>query len=155
MGLKIAAVMFILMAGMAGIGYWYYNDSQAKMAVLVKNAANAETASKISEQALVSMKKDYARVTEELNSVNSKFSQIRTQNSVLAKKLQKLDDLGEAAIAKTESIQRAINGGTKNAGRCFEILSGSPFTVREKEAKDAKSFNKECPWLWPGNTSTQ
>ena len=135
MGLKIAAVMFILMAGMVGIGYWYYNDSQAKMAVLVENAANAETASKISEQALVSMKKDYDRVTEELNSVNSKFSQIRTQNSVLAKKLQKLDDLGEIAIAKTAAIQRAINGGTKNAGRCFEILSGDPLTTKEKEAR--------------------
>tara|TARA_B100000780_G_scaffold206461_1_gene146929 strand:+ start:5212 stop:5676 length:465 start_codon:yes stop_codon:yes gene_type:complete len=151
MGLKIAAVMFILMAGMVGIGYWYYNDSQAKMAVLVENAANAETASKLSEQALESMKKDYAKVTEQLNIVNTKFSEIRTQNNVLAKKLQTFNDLGEIAIAKTSSIERAVNTGTLNAGRCFEILSGNTLTIKEKEAKNAKAFNKECPWLWPGN----
>ena len=94
------------------------------------------------------------KVNTQLKKVSSDFADIRNQNSKLAQKLETID-LGILAFNKPKSIERAINGGTKNAGRCFEILSGSPFTVREKEAKDAKSFNKECPWLWPGNTSTQ
>jgi hypothetical protein len=45
-------------------------------------------------------------------------------------------------------VQRLINGGSKNAGRCFELLSGSPLTEKEKNAKTDKSFNNECPWLY-------
>ena len=100
------------------------------------------------------IQKDMKKVNTQLKKVSSDFADIRNQNSKLAEKLESID-LGILAINKPKSIERAINGGTKNAGRCFEILSGSPFTIREKEAKDAKSFNKECPWLWPGNTSTQ
>lgn len=149
--------MLIVIALLGGVGYGayaYYKDSQARIATLTTNNAKLDGAIKTSEAAIASIQKDMKKVNTQLKKVSSDFADIRNQNSKLAQKLETID-LGILAFNKPKSIERAINGGTKNAGRCFEILSGSPFTVREKEAKDAKSFNKECPWLWPGNTSTQ
>ncbi len=154
--IKLYAMLIVIaLLGGAGYGaYAYYKDSQARIATLTTNNAKLDGAIKSSEAAIASIQKDMKKVNTQLKKVSSDFADIRNQNSKLAEKLESID-LGILAINKPKSIERAINGGTKNAGRCFEILSGSPFTVREKEAKDAKSFNKECPWLWPGNTSTQ
>ena len=40
-------MMGVLMAAMAGLGYWYYNDTQKKMAILHENNAKLETATKV------------------------------------------------------------------------------------------------------------
>jgi len=155
MGMKLTMIMMALLVAMGLAFSWYYNDTQQRMKILIENVAKAETAVNLSEQALTSMKKNYEKANEQLNVVNSKFALIRVQNSVLASKLAKMDDLGLLAVEKTEKIKNAVNRGTNNAGRCFELLSGAPLNDKEKEAKDAKTFNKECPWLWSGNTATQ
>ena len=46
MGLKLVGVMMIVMAAMAGIGYWYYTDTQKTMRILVANEAKATQAAK-------------------------------------------------------------------------------------------------------------
>ena len=62
-------------------------------------------------------------------------------------KLEKID-LEAAAIANAEGIERAVNAGTVNAGRCFELLSGAELNEKERTAKNDIAFNKECPWLY-------
>jgi len=34
MGAKLALVMFVLMCAMGGGAYWYYNDTQERIAIL-------------------------------------------------------------------------------------------------------------------------
>ena len=155
MGMKLTMIMMALLVAMGLAFSWYYNDTQQRIKILIENVTKAETAVNLSEQALTSMKENYKKASEQLNIVNNKFALIRVQNSVLASKLAKMDDLGLLAVEKTEKIENAVNRGTNNAGRCFELLSGAPLNDKEKEAKDATTFNKECPWLWSGNTATQ
>lgn len=150
--MKLAGLLFLMMLGMAGIGYWYYNDSQARMAILQENNAKLNTAVQISEQAVASLQADIQRANEQLKVVNQEFAAIRAQNNVLANKLAK-HDLAVLGSDKPSLVEKMINRGTVNAGRCFELLSGAPLTDEEKEAKDGKSFNRECPWLWPGSTA--
>ena len=33
-GLKIAALMLVVMGVVGGVGYWYYNDTQKRLAIL-------------------------------------------------------------------------------------------------------------------------
>ena len=54
-------------------------------------------------------------------------------------------DFGQLAVAKPESIARAINLGTTRALRCIEIASGAPLTEEEKRANTPSEINKECP----------
>ena len=147
MGAKLAIVMFMLLLGAGGIGYWYYNDTQARMAILQENNAKLNTAVELNEQTISSLENDYAKASDELASLNEAYTAIRRQNQRLADKLQEID-LTAAAIANAEGIERAVNRGTENAGRCFELLSGAELNDKERNAENGIAFNKECPWLY-------
>jgi len=137
----------ILIMGLGG--YLYYNDTQKRMAILIENNAQLEIAVATNEQAIASLQADYAAAQAENQRINAEYAEIRRQNNRLSSRLSEID-LGLIAAEKPDSIERAVNRGTVNAGRCFEILSGSPLTETESNATDGESFNKECPWLWPG-----
>ena len=147
MGMKLAGVMFLIMCAMGGIGYWYYNDTQERMAILQENNAKLEIAVATNEEALESLQADYASAQNEIASLNDAYTAIRRQNQRLADKLQEID-LTAAAIANAEGIERAVNRGSENAGRCFELLSGAELTEKERTAENDIAFNKECPWLY-------
>lgn len=154
MGLKLAGIMLIVMCAMGGLGYWYYNDTQEKLATLHENNAKLETAVAISEETVSTLRADFAKANEELQKVNNEFRDIRAQNNVLSKKLAK-HDLSELGSKKPGLVGRIINNASQKAGRCFEILSGAELTEKEIGAKNGKAFNSECPWLWSGNTVTK
>lgn len=132
---------------MGGIGYWYYTDTQKTIAVLTENNAKLEMAVATNEETIATMAADFAAANAELKRVNTEFAAIRQQNNRLASKLADFD-LGLLAANKPESIERAVNRGSANAGRCFELLSGADLTEDEKNAENGESFNKECPWLY-------
>jgi septal ring factor EnvC (AmiA/AmiB activator) len=147
MGAKLAIVMFMLLLGAGGIGYWYYNDTQERLAILTSNNAKLNTAVELNEQTISSLEQDYAKASGELATLNEQYTSIRRQNQQLADKLQEID-LTAAAIANAEGIERAVNRGTENAGRCFELLSGADLTDKERNAANGIAFNKECPWFY-------
>lgn len=136
----------ILIMGLGG--YWYYTDSQKKMGRLIENNAQLEIAAQINEDTISSLQADYAAAQEETRRVNTAYIEIRRQNNRLSEKLADTD-LGMLAAERPDSIERAVNRGTTNAGRCFELLSGAPLTEEEQNATTSSAFNQECPWLWP------
>jgi len=147
MGMKLAGVMAFLMFVVGGMFYWYYNDTQERMAILNENNAKLEVAIQTSEAAVKQLQIDYKRASEELSKVNEEFANIRRQNQVLADKLSN-HDLGNLAQNKPALVEKVISGATTKANRCFELLSGATLTDKEREATNGKSFNSECPWLF-------
>lgn len=147
--MKLSGILFVVILVMGGIGYWYYNNTQERIATLTANNAKLETATQLQEQAIESLQADYAAAQEENRRINEAYAEIRRQNDRLSNKLADMD-LGLLAAERPDSIERAVNRGTVNAGRCFELLSGAPLTEEELNATSGESFNKECPWLWPG-----
>lgn len=140
------------MLAMGGAFKWYYDDTQERIAILNENNAKLETAVAISEEAISTLQADFAKANEELNRVNTEFAAIRAQNNVLADKLAR-HDLAVLGAGKPGLVERLINRGTVNAGRCFELLSGAQLTDKEKEATSGEAFNNECPWLWTNNST--
>ena len=132
---------------MGGLGYWYYTDTQKTIAVLTENNAKLNVAVATNEDTIAVMAADFKKANEEITRVNAEFAATRQQNNILSDKLAK-HDLEILASQRPDSIERLINGGSANAGRCFELLSGSPLTEKEKNAKNEKAFNNECPWLF-------
>jgi len=151
MGLKIAIVSFIIMSTMAGGMYWYYTDTQERMAILIANEASAKIAAQTAEATNQALLEDIKAANDTVAKLNTDFANIRQQNTVLADKLRK-HDLGVLGSAKPGLVEKIVDSATVKAGRCFELLSGSPLTTKEKEATNAKQFNSECPWLWPSST---
>lgn len=146
-------LILMLLAG-AGGAYTYVTNLQKTSEIHRLNAERLEVAVAQNEEALRVQKENYEALQKNLEEVNEEFQAARAQNGVLTTKLAE-HDLNALAAERPDSITRLVNRGTKNAGRCFEILSGAPLNDKEKEAKSAKSFNNECPWLWPGPTTAQ
>jgi hypothetical protein len=145
--MRLSGILLIIMMTMGGVGYWYYTDTQRTIAVLTENNAKLQLAVATNEEAIKTMVADNAAKDAEIQRVNAEFASIRRQNQQLAGKLAEID-MTAAAIANPEAIERAVNRGSVNAGRCFELLSGAELTEKEKNAKNDIAFNKECPWLY-------
>ena len=145
--MRLAGILLVVILVMGGVGYWYYNDTQARMAILQDNNAKLNIAVQTNEAALESLQADYASAQNEISSLNAAYTAIRRQNQRLANKLEEID-LEAAAIANAEGIEAAVNRGTVNAGRCFELLSGAELNEKERNAENEIAFNKECPWLY-------
>lgn len=139
----MAVVTFIV----CGLFYWYYSDTQERMAILNENNAKLETAVATSEAAVESLQRDFEKANKALNEVNQEFANIRKQNKTLSNKLGR-HDLGNLAENKPGLVEKVVTKASAKANRCFELLSGAELTDKEKEAKNGKAFNSECPWLF-------
>ena len=87
MGAKLAGVMFIILIAASGVGYWYYNDTQQRIAILNENNAKLNVAINLNEETITSLESDYRRVNEELTTINQQFANVRKQNNRLNEKL--------------------------------------------------------------------
>lgn len=112
MGLKLAGIMIIVMGVLGGIFYWYYNDTQQKMAILHENNAKLETAMKTQKQAIEQYQSDIKTVTAEKLVVEKQFAESRQSVSDLQTKFNKVSkllgarDLGKMGAAKPRSIEK-------------------------------------------------
>jgi cell division protein FtsB len=147
MGYKLAGALAVMLMMLCGVTYWYYNDTQARIAILQDNNAKLETAVATNEETIISLQADYAAIQATNQALNEEFANIRRQNQVLADKLAK-HDLGVLGAGKPTLVERIINRATDKAGRCFELLSGAKLTEEELNAENANKFNSECPWLY-------
>lgn len=147
LGLKAYLIMGAIMLTMVGGFYWYYKDSQARIAMLVANNAKLELAVKTNEETIATLQQNFAAANAELTRVNEAFTAVRAQNRELSDRLSE-HDLAYLASKKPALVQRVINSASDKAARCFELLSGAEMTDAERNATDGKSFNSECPWLF-------
>ena len=142
---------FLLLFGIisAGgyLGYVEYTRMKQTIVLLETQKAQLKDAVAQQEQAFAAMESSYNSMKTELAGINEAYTAIRRQNNLLADKLQEVD-LTAAALMNPEKIEKAVNRGTLNAGRCFELLSGAELNEKERNAENGYAFNKECPWFY-------
>jgi hypothetical protein len=146
-GLKAALLLGVVLTTMSSGFYWYYQDTQKRMAILVGNNVKLEQAVSTNEKTIKDLGILNQAANNEITRVNSELQQSRSQNRELVDRLAK-HDLGLLGNQKPDLVQRIINNASDKVGRCFEILSGAPLSDIERNAKDGKQFNSECPWLY-------
>ena len=151
MGLKIAAMMAVLMVAMGGLGYWYYSDTQEKMRIYAENQAKLEGAVQQQKQVIAQTKADLKRSNEITTQVQNELALSRKTVELMDRKFNKVSkllgarDIGKMSVAKPKVIERIINKGSKDTLRCFEILSGAPLTKKESDADRKSKANSTCP----------
>lgn len=148
-------IVAILVAAIGGGAWWYYSSTQAKLENLQLANAAHEVQAKQYDQAITEyegtvtyLQDEQKQIREQFERLQSEFATINLQNAELRAKLDR-HDIGALAAAKPELVERIINNASDKAGRCFEILSGSPYTEDELNAKTSNAFNSECPFLAP------
>lgn len=147
-----AYLIMLAVVGTMGVGgYLYYQDTQAKLAILQENNAKLEAAVAESERTVAELKVWNQQIQAVYEQVNEDYQEARRQNTLLADKLGR-HDIGVLAQNKPGLVERIVNNATDNVNRCFELLSGAELNDKERGATNANAFNSECPWLWPNNT---
>lgn len=126
-----------------GAAYGYYSWSQDEIKTLTANNIHLNKAVKDQKLAIESLVKDSVDVGEQVTKVNKEFRNAREENAALKKKLVK-HDLSFLAERKPGLIEKRINRGTADVGRCFEILSGAPLTEKEKAVTKKSDSNGSC-----------
>lgn len=143
-----------LLSVVISAGYWYYTDTQSRMKTLIENSVKLEQSISELERANKNnlaeynkLRNDYDVIVQRYENTKSEFAQLRRNNQLLTSKLAKRD-LAYLALSKPKLVQKIVNAASTKSMRCFELLSGSPLTAEEREAKNEKQFNSECPWLF-------
>ena len=139
---------------MSGAAYYYYSTTQTRIAQLIENSVVLKennkqlvTANEQNIQTIDDLQASYQKVQEQFTQVQSEFQVIRMQNRELRERLGR-HELDALAAARPELVERTINRASERALRCFELLSGSPLTEQERNARNEREFNAECPWLY-------
>lgn len=144
--IRIITYVVLLLGIMYG-AYTYVTETQKQRDVFVNRIAYLELTISQNENTITTMRDTYTKLQKENNRLNTAFLEIQKQNNILREKLSD-NDIGYLASVKPELVENIINSASSKAGRCFELLSGAEITESEKNAKNAKDFNSECPWLW-------
>ena len=137
----------ILITGVAGAGI-YVMKLRSDNAILKANQIKLETAVAEQTKVLEQQKEDFTAILESNKKLNVLINTFKKDLQDLDKRFTKKNrDIGKLAIERTESIERIINGGSKNAARCIELASGAEHTEEELKATLKSEINPECPAL--------
>lgn len=151
MGLKLAAIMLVLMAAFGGLGYWYYQDTQEKMRIYAENQAKLEGAVQQQKQVIAQTQADLKKSSEINQKVAFELDESRKLVASMDKKFNKVSkllgarDIGKLSIARPKGLRRIITKGSDDSLRCFEILSGAKLTERENNVDRKSKANTSCP----------
>lgn len=99
------------MLALAGLGKWYYSDSQARIATLRENVAKLETAVQISESSIKLMQENAAKNAELNMQLQTDLTKAERYGDELRATLQK-HDLTALALRKPGLIEKRMNDAT-------------------------------------------
>ena len=123
MGFKLAGVFFILMLAMAGLGYWYYNDTQGTIATLRENNAKLEVAIQVSEESIKVLQEDAAKIAEANLQLQQDLQKAEAYGDELQNKLRR-HNLTALALKKPVLLEGKMNGATAKLWRDLEQDTG-------------------------------
>lgn len=149
---KLMAMVGVGIAVMV-LGFWlYYKNTQKRLSEAA--AQNAQQQIQIQQQQAIQeqMQKDIAKGAALRQNVTRQMAQTqRSVDDMRAKFVPRQDPitgqtvtLGVRAVEKTDTVERAVNRGTFDQLRCFELTTGSPLSDDEKSGRVTNSL---CPEL--------
>ena len=125
----IKIYMLLLVLGLiGGVGYgayYYYKDTQARIAILTENSAKLEQAANTQKQTIDILVEDAAKYRELNKELNTKLEAANEYKNTLIDKLRK-HDLAKLSLQKPGMVEKRINNGTKRLFESLEKLTSIP-----------------------------
>ena len=121
----ILIVVLGLVGGVVYGGWYYYKDTQARIATLTENSAKLEIAAQTQKQTIDTLVAD-AKKYEKLNSeLHIKLESANDYKNTLLGKLRK-HNLTRLSAQKPALIEKKINNASKRLLESFESLTAVP-----------------------------
>ncbi len=117
--------LLIVLGVLAGVGYgayYYYNDTQQRLATLRDNNAKLEVANKQNQETIKMMKENYEKQTKLNNELSAKLKDAEVYGNELRKKLSKID-LPAASLNRPEETEKRINDASQKVLDILESIT--------------------------------
>ena len=121
--MKIALFFFLIMFGMGAVGYFYYNDTQDRLAQLRENNTRLEIAAQTSQETIGRMQEDAAQFEEANTKLRAELSQAEEYSDDLASKLRR-HNLTVLTLQKPGLIETRVNNATAKLFDEMENITG-------------------------------
>ena len=118
----ILILVFGLLGGVGYGAYYYYTDTQARIAILTENSAKLEQATSAQKQTIDTLVADAAKFQELNRELNTKLETANDYKNTLIDKLRK-HNLAKLSLKKPGLVEKKINAGTKKLFESFEEIS--------------------------------
>ena len=137
MGVKLAFVSAAMMLVLCGVFYWYYNDTQERIAILNENNAKLEVAIQVSESSIATLQNDAIRNAELNVQLQQELQQAEKYGDELRATLQK-HNLTALARKRPGLIENRMQDATDSL---WDDLRGitDPNGVQQPETGTANS----------------
>ena len=125
--LKIYMLLFVLgIIGGVGYGaYYYYKDTQARIAILTENSAKLEIAATTQKNTIDTLLADAKKYAELNSELQKKLEKANDYKNTLIGKLRK-HNLAKLSMQKPALVEKKINNGTKKLLKSFELITAVP-----------------------------
>ena len=117
--------LIVVLGLLAGIGYgayYYYNDTQQRLATLRDNNAKLEVANKQNQETIKMMKENYEKQTKLNNELSAKLKDAEVYGNELRKNLSKID-LPAASLNRPEETEKRINDASQKVLDILESIT--------------------------------
>ena len=117
--------LLIVLGLLAGVGYgayYYYNDTQQRLATLRDNNAKLEVVNKENQQTIKAMKDNYEKQTKLNKELSAKLKDAEIYGNELRKKLSKID-LPAASLNKPKETEERINNASQKVLDMLESIT--------------------------------
>ena len=125
--LKIYMLLFVLgIIGGVGYGvYYYYKDTQARIAILTENSAKLEIAATTQKNTIDTLMADAKKYAELNSELQKNLEKANDYKNTLIGKLRK-HNLAKLSMQKPGLVEKKINNGTKKLFESFESITAVP-----------------------------
>jgi uncharacterized protein YeaO (DUF488 family) len=121
--MKIALFFFLIMCGMGAVGYFYYNDTQDRLAQLRENNTRLEIAAKTSQETIGRMQADATQFAEANTKLREELNEAEAYSDDLASKLRR-HNLTVLTLQKPGLIETRVNNATAKLFDEMENITG-------------------------------
>ena len=118
-------VVLGLVGGVVYGGWYYYKDTQARIAILTENSAKLEQAANTQKKTIDTLVEDAAKYRELNKELNTKLEAANEYKNKLIGKLRK-HNLAKLSLQKPGMVEKRINNGTKKLFESLEKLTSIP-----------------------------
>ena len=118
-------ILILVLGILGGVGYgayYYYTDTQARIAILTENSAKLEQAANTQKQTIDTLVADAKKYGELNRELNTKLEAANDYKNTLIDKLRK-HNLAKLSLKKPGLVEKKINAGTKKLFESFEEIS--------------------------------
>ena len=117
--------LLIVLGLLAGVGYgayYYYNDTQQRLATLRDNNAKLEVVNKENQTTIKMMKDNYEKQSKLNKELSAKLKDAEVYGNELRKKLSKID-LPAASLNRPEETEKRINDASQKVLDILESIT--------------------------------